>query len=217
MPGLRLDSSDEIDERGVRSVLDPRRGPGSSAGADHPTRAELLDAALELLGNEEFDALSVSRITRGAGLAKGTFYVHFADRDEFLVELHHRFHDKVLSAIETATANLEPGPERLRRRLVSFLDGCRESSGARALLWRAGPDPTLRAENDRRWAEAIAAITADLTAGGPQAFSCERARLIVVCTDEVAAAELQSGKRLPRLRAALASLACAEAVGEDRI
>ena len=73
----------------------PRRGPGSRAGGNHPTRLELLDAAATLAGSEGIDALTVSAITTASGHAKGTFYVHFYDRSELIVELHRQFHDDV--------------------------------------------------------------------------------------------------------------------------
>ena len=47
--------------------------------------------------------MSVARITVAAGHAKGTFYIHFADRAEFLVALHRRFHDTVFSRIIAVT------------------------------------------------------------------------------------------------------------------
>ena len=67
-----------------------RRGPGSRAGGNHPTRLELLDAATHLAGAEGLDALTVSAITDAAGHAKGTFYVHFDDRAQMIAELHRR-------------------------------------------------------------------------------------------------------------------------------
>ena len=65
-----------------------RRGPGSRADNDHPTRWELITAAIELAERDGMRALSVAQITAAAGHAKGTFYVHFADRAAFLVALH---------------------------------------------------------------------------------------------------------------------------------
>lgn len=50
-------------------------------------RAELLQAAAELFVEHGPDNVSIARITERAGVAKGTFYVHFADRDELLQAL----------------------------------------------------------------------------------------------------------------------------------
>ena len=37
----------------------------------------------------------MNAVVAEAGLAKGTFYVHFADRDAFLDALHERFHANI--------------------------------------------------------------------------------------------------------------------------
>jgi AcrR family transcriptional regulator len=158
-------------DRDVRTVPDatrvaerPRRGPGSKADADHPTRRQLLDAAMTLLDTPELSELSVADLARAAGVAKGTFYVHFADRDAFVLALHRWFHDDLVGAIEAATASLPPGSERLAARLNAFLDGCRGRSGVRSMLWSASRQPAIRGEVERRNQQATAAVADDLRA-----------------------------------------------------
>jgi len=193
---------------GIRSPSDrPRRGPGSRADADHPTRKQLLDAALVLLDNDGWGELPISEITRHAGVAKGTFYVHFADRDAFVVALHQRFHDELFGEVAAASADLPPGRERLEARFVSFLDGCRQMSGVRSLLWNAGRQPALRTEVLRRDSEAAAAIAEDLAAIGRAPLAAERARLLVAAVTAVTVAELEANQILPGMRAALQILA----------
>jgi TetR/AcrR family transcriptional repressor of nem operon len=190
-----------------RSNIRPRRGPGSRADADHPTRAELLDAAFQLLQRDGLDALSVSGVTQEAELGKGTFYIHFSGREDLIIELHRSFHDSVFSAVQAATGGLPPGAQRLEVRLSTFLDRCLQAPGARALLRHATRTPSLSAENERRWEQASAAIADDLTAIGSVDLASERARLIVAAATEVAAIELDARTRLERIRAALLCLA----------
>lgn len=181
-----------------------RRGPGSRADDHHPTRQELLDAAVALAERDGLNALSVARVTAAAGHAKGTFYIHFPDRAAFLVALHRRFHDALFSQVLNATATDTPGPERVRRRLLAFLDGCRALSGVRALLRDARAEAPVAAEVSRRNQQAAAVLAADL------AGSCSRPRetayFLVLAAADLAARESERRRRLPAARHALLDL-----------
>lgn len=182
----------------------PRRGPGSRADASHPTRHELLDAASSVIDRDGLTALSIDSVTREAGLAKGTFYVHFGDRSELLVELHRRFHDQLFTTIAVATSSMVPGPERAHARVIAFLDGCRRQSGVRAMLLQARSDPAVVDEVGRRNDQAAKLLATDLRES--VTYPVESARLVVAATADVTLRELGAGRTLPRLRAALAWL-----------
>lgn len=51
------------------------------------TRARLLDAAQELIARNGHDRLRVEEVVAKAGVAKGTFFSHFKDKDNLLSEL----------------------------------------------------------------------------------------------------------------------------------
>jgi TetR/AcrR family transcriptional regulator, transcriptional repressor for nem operon len=72
------------------------------AEAREQSRAALLRAGIELVARDGIDGPSLDAICARAGYTRGAFYVHFADRDEFLVavmdEVGRRFLDAVLSA-----------------------------------------------------------------------------------------------------------------------
>lgn len=181
-----------------------RRGPGSRADDHHPTRQELLDAAVALAERDGLNALSVARVTAAAGHAKGTFYIHFPDRAAFLVALHRRFHDTLFSQVLNATSTDTPGPERVRRRLLAFLDGCRALPGVRALLRDARAEAPVAAEVSRRNQQAAVVLAADL------AGSCnhprETAYFLVLAAADLAARESERRRRLPAARHALLDL-----------
>ena len=181
-----------------------RRGPGSRADADHPTRLELLNAAVEIAEREGLNGLSVARITTTAGHAKGTFYVHFPDRAAFLVALHRRFHDSLFTRILAETADESPGPIRARKRLLAFLDGCRELPGVRALLLEARTEQAVAAEVDKRNRQAATVLSTDLS--GCCAHPRETARLLVLAAADIAARESDQRRRLVPARSALLSL-----------
>ena len=48
------------------------------------TRARLMDAASEIVGEVGYAALRVEEIVRRAGVAKGTFFAHFADKEALM-------------------------------------------------------------------------------------------------------------------------------------
>jgi AcrR family transcriptional regulator len=72
------------------------------------TREALVQAGIQLFAERGLDAPSLDEICDRAGYTRGAFYVHFGDRDAFLVavmaEVGTRFIDAVI-------ATAEPGPE----------------------------------------------------------------------------------------------------------
>jgi AcrR family transcriptional regulator len=81
------------------------------AKAKAESRAALLRAGIELMGLAGLDGPSLDAICAHAGYTRGAFYVHFADRDEFLVavmdEVGERFLDQVLAPEGAARAGGE--------------------------------------------------------------------------------------------------------------
>ena len=181
-----------------------RRGPGSRAGGNHPTRVELLRSAINLAEEDGLDTLTVGAITEAAGHAKGTFYVHFADRTELLVEMHRTFHRDLFARIAKIVESEIDGPTRARARIVAFLDGCRQQVGVRSMLFQARHDPAIADLALRRNEEAAKALASDIRAAVDTPF--ETAVLLVSSTIEVAGRELAAGRRLPRLRSALLAM-----------
>ena len=51
------------------------------------TRARLFEAAVRLFAKHGYAATSVEQITREAGVAKGTFFVHYATKDAVVTQL----------------------------------------------------------------------------------------------------------------------------------
>jgi TetR/AcrR family transcriptional regulator, transcriptional repressor for nem operon len=183
-----------------------RRGPGSRADHGHPTRHDLLDAAIVVAERGGLGALSVTDVTAEAGLAKGTFYVHFPDRAAIVVAMHERFHDALFTRIGAATEALPAGAARASARLDAFLEGCRKQPGVRSMLLDARSDPTIRALMIQRNAEASELLRADLQTMSHIKHPADTSRLIVAATAEVATAELMAGRRLANLREALHDL-----------
>jgi len=50
-------------------------------GKRERTRSALIDSAINVIADKGFEAASIKEITQAAGLANGTFYNHFTDRE----------------------------------------------------------------------------------------------------------------------------------------
>lgn len=166
------------------------------------TRRALLDAALTLFEREGLAAVSIDAVVREAGVAKGTFYVHFRDRDAFLLEVHRDFHDRLARRIESASERAAPGAERLWLGITAYLDGCLAERGRKALLFDARSESSLGEEVARRNESMAATVARELSAAGHPSPR-PTARLVIAMAAEVAFAEMRRGRRDTALREAL--------------
>ena len=139
------------------------RPPDSSPA---PTRERLLDALATLLDGHDFSELTVSQIAAQAGLAHGTFYRYFSDKNAALSAAAFRIREEV----ERSRPDLEvragsPAAERARIRdwVETIL---RAPIGRPGLLreWYAAiaRDPALQAERVSRQSESRRAFAAYL-------------------------------------------------------
>lgn len=168
----------------------------------HPTAEALIEAGFRLAESVGLAGLTINAVVEMAGVAKGTFYVHFATRDAYLVELHRQFHARLRRRIEEATADLAPGAERLRLGTQAYLDGCLASQAVKALLQEARSVPAILEEvrrSDDRFAKDAGVSLAVM--GFPAAAPA--ARLFIAMAAEAAIAELEAGHELPEMRRAL--------------
>lgn len=169
------------------------------------TRDALLDAGVAVAERKGLAGLSVNAVVAEAGLAKGTFYVHFPDRGAFVAALHERFYLGVGEAIGTATAGLEPGAERLLTAIDAYLDACLTSRGVKALLLEARGESRIGALVAERQERLAALAAPNLAAIGRRDVRLS-ARLVIAAASEAALIELERGRRVPGVRRALRDL-----------
>ena len=170
-----------------------------STQPDHPTRIALLDAGMRLAETNSLSHLSVNRIVQEAGVAKGTFYVHFPDRDSYLVALHGRFHETLNTAIKAAIEGLPRGRENLQRGTEAYLDGCLRQRQLKALLVEARVVPGVAMTVQQRNQLYYADVATDLaTMGWLEPLLA--ARLFVTMVAEAALIELEQGQVLTAVR-----------------
>jgi TetR/AcrR family transcriptional regulator, transcriptional repressor for nem operon len=163
------------------------------------THEVLLEAGVAVAEEHGLVGLSVNRVVEKAGVAKGTFYVHFPDRAGFIDALHERFHRRVQDAVVAATDGVPLGEERILRGAEAYLDVCLADRAVKALALEARSDPSLRESmahrHDRFARQTIPSFKA---MGWPDASAA--AQLFAAMTAEIAIRELDAGRRLPAPR-----------------
>jgi TetR/AcrR family transcriptional repressor of nem operon len=185
------------------------------APASHGTRERLLDAGVSVAESHGLTGLSVNRVVAEAGVAKGTFYVHFTDRSAFVDALHERFHARVIDAVARATEGLPDGSERIVRGAEAYLDVCLEDQAVKALAVEARSDPALTASMSARHERFAAAAVPSFRAMGWR-DAPTAAQLFAAMTSEIAIRELEAGRRLGAARRTLRRFLSGGAAGEPR-
>ncbi|WP_051450471.1 TetR/AcrR family transcriptional regulator [Actinospica robiniae] len=166
------------------------------------TRDALLDAGLRVAEEHGLSGMSVNRVVAGAGVAKGTFYVHFADRDAFLDALHRRYTEQSGAAVAAAMDGHAPSWRRLRQMIEAYFESSMRHRGVKALALEVRNAPGVAAKVDARNAVFVELAEPDLEAMGwpdPRAA----ARLVVAMAAELMMAEMTAGEPDEAGRAAL--------------
>lgn len=159
--------------RNLRLVSPPARKPD---GRDL-RRAEIADQMLgpveELLAEGGgFTELTVGEIVERAGVKRSTFYYHFKDKAELLIEISARAINEIVEASyglyeldETATRRQFEG--RIRRTVETWLP---HVPLMRALAELAAYDPRVREQFEAGWAAAVQGIHDHIVAGQKAGF-----------------------------------------------
>lgn len=175
-------------------------GPVTPKG--RATRQLLLDAGETVAARDALAGLSVASVAAQAGVAKGTFYIYFDDRNSFVEALRLSFYEHVEKALRIATADLPPGSEFLLAIAYGYLDVCLQHAAMKALVVEArasiGTSPSFTRLLDEF--EALVGPSLLATGRGPVATS---ARLLVAMLSEVAMSEAERGDSDPEARLAL--------------
>ncbi len=170
------------------------------------TRTALLDAGELVLDRNGLAGLSVAAVVAEAGLAKGTFYVHFADREAFVDAMHQRFYSRVSERVALAVEGLEPGAALLLAATEAYLDACLANRAVKALVFESraqGSLTTTMREREEMFARLAEPSLRAMKVKDPAVA----ARLFVATIAEAALIELEAGRRVPAARRRLRDLA----------
>lgn len=94
------------------------------------TRNQLKTCALDLLLEKGYIDLTIQDITDCADFARGTFYVHFADKDDIVWAI---VHDSMESLVETSLAGVQDVPYA-RQKIITWVNVFTYAHDNRALL-----------------------------------------------------------------------------------
>jgi TetR/AcrR family transcriptional regulator, transcriptional repressor for nem operon len=169
------------------------------------TREALLGAGEVVAEREGLSGLSVAAVADGAGVAKGTFYLYFDDRESFIDALHQRFYSRVTHAVSRAVAGLPAGRELLLAAIDAYLDVCLANRTVKALVFETRAQRTLTTTMEDREAAFARLAEPSMRAIGitPARIS---ARLIVALTSEAALIEMEAGRKVPGTRKAIRTM-----------
>ncbi|MEZ4451564.1 MAG: TetR/AcrR family transcriptional regulator [Nannocystaceae bacterium] len=122
------------------------------------TRQRLVDAAELIFGDIGFERASIVEITRGAGVALGTFYVYFPTKQAIFAELVGELGHGLRRALAEATAGLRDRLAIERAGCHAFLSYALAHRGLYRIVRQAEfVDPELYREYYRRLAESYTA------------------------------------------------------------
>jgi AcrR family transcriptional regulator len=110
----------------ARQAQKSRQAQNTRREQKQRTREALLDAAANLLDNQNLSSVSLREVTRTVGIAPAAFYRHFRDMDELGAALVDRSLNEFLPMIREARQGLEDPDESIRRSLdilVAYLNG----------------------------------------------------------------------------------------------
>ena len=86
------------------------------------TRAILVSAATTLIAMRPIEAITVDEIVKEAGVAKGTFYVHFVDMDALIVAVAEEFIDDIDQAFQPQRISMEDPLTRVAFGCAFFIE-----------------------------------------------------------------------------------------------
>jgi TetR/AcrR family transcriptional regulator, transcriptional repressor for nem operon len=137
-------------------------------------REEILTAGLATLHGRGFNATSVQDITEAAGVPKGSFYNHFASKEELGAAVVRLYSDKGAVRRRALQDRTVPPLARLRRYFEGLADMGRYPDAAGCLLGNFGAElsnqsPAIRAQVSTafvEWADALAEVIEEAQRAG---------------------------------------------------
>jgi AcrR family transcriptional regulator len=140
----------------------------------------VLEAGLELFGENGYEAASIAEIGRRAGIAKSVLYHYFGSKSALYAELLESQSAELLAAVAAAVPADAEAP-RLRAGVDAYLGFLAERPAAWRLLLRDPPtDPGLRGLHDRLADERMAALAELLATRAKRATAPSHVHLLGV-------------------------------------
>ena len=162
----------------------------------------LFDAAAHVFARCGYADASAEAISREAGMSKATFYEHFANKEECLVELFGHASERLLDELVTASRGADRTYEERHRSGLHAILAAIDSDPVLAqatIVETVGAGPRLAELRDAAMDE-MARVMYEQTvraaelAGGPAFASHDEAFAIVGATFELVSRQLRTGR-----------------------
>ncbi len=99
----------------------------SRADKREKTRKSLLQAAIEIVGEEGYAAASISRITSRANVALGTFYNYFDNQQSLFGQLLPFMDDQLTAHIRAEVSDSSASAAFDRAHFIAYVEFCRKT------------------------------------------------------------------------------------------
>ena len=133
-------------------------------------RKDLLDAGLALFTKRGVSRTAVSEIAQRAGVAQGTFYLHFPSKDALLFALQQRFEERIVARARVAIGRVGPDwGARLDAFVTACFDDYERELGQHDVLFAHLPRDASRREAGSHLGRGLTAVIADLITQGSAA------------------------------------------------
>lgn len=114
---------------------DPRSGPFRRARLDpEARRAQIVDAAYELLETHGVGAMAVDEVADAAGVSRSLVYTYFGDRDGLVAEVYQRVLERIGDEVPALAADSSYDRGTIATRITSCLRFARAHPAAWRLL-----------------------------------------------------------------------------------
>jgi TetR/AcrR family transcriptional regulator, transcriptional repressor for nem operon len=120
----------------------------------HSTKQRLVEAGLPLLLEHGYNDLGIQALLGATGIPKGSFYHHFADKEDFALQVVGRYMQGVHAALDTCLGDDGTAPlERVRRFFEQTAESYRTEGYMGCLLGGLGQELSGVSEVFRRTIE----------------------------------------------------------------
>ncbi len=128
------------------------------------TRGRLLSAAKKVFSEKGYHSAQISHIIDEAGVARGTFYLHFRSKEEIFKELLREVVEELKERIRVIDPSLDP-LQQITENIARVIEFALEERELARIVLQRNSDPQLFAVTDRFFEEITAMIEGSLKRG----------------------------------------------------
>jgi AcrR family transcriptional regulator len=106
------------------------------SGRREERRRHILEVAREAFSNQGYNEVTVALITDRAGIAKGTFYLYFASKEDLFLEVIRDAVNRLRRTVADAVSGVDNPLEKIRVSVPVIFDICRREAGLYLVIFQ---------------------------------------------------------------------------------